>query len=117
MTVYSMDHLALVHEPEVLVVSMRAYNKVMGFPWFETCKPEIDRATRRLTSLRTPIGQEESCRSGMIMQWDEREDDESTNVRLPGIGGSTLSETRFRRSLLIEMENQWGAVRIVLLKK
>jgi hypothetical protein len=89
MTVQYVDHLAPVHEPEVLVVPMGAYNLVLGLPWFKTRKPEIDWASGRLTSLRTPSGQGEARRSGMIVQWYEGRDDESTNVRLPDIGGST----------------------------
>jgi len=45
MTVQYMDHLAPVHEPEVLVVPMRAYDLVLGLPWFKSHKPEIDWAT------------------------------------------------------------------------
>jgi len=89
MTVQYMDHLAPVHEPEVLVVPMRAYDLVLGLPWFKTRKPEINWATGRLTSLRTPSSQGEARRSGMIVQWYEGRYDESTNVRLPDIGGST----------------------------
>jgi hypothetical protein len=89
MTVQYLDHLALVHEPEVLVVPMRAYNLVLGLPWFKTRKPEIDWANGRLTSLRTPCGQGEARRSGIIVQWFEGQDDQSTNVWLPDIGGST----------------------------
>ena len=89
MTVQYMDHLAPVHEPEVLVVPTGAYDLVLGLPWFKTRKPEIDWATGRLTSLRTPSRQGEARRSGMIVQWYEGRYDESTNVRLPDIGGST----------------------------
>jgi hypothetical protein len=89
MTVQYVDHLAPVHEPEVLVVPMGAYDVVLGLPWFKTRKPEIDWATGQLTSLRTPSGQGEAHRSGLIVQWYEGRYDESTNVRLPGIGGST----------------------------
>jgi len=42
MTVQYMDHLALVHKPEVLVVPMRAYDLVLGLPWFKTLKLEIN---------------------------------------------------------------------------
>jgi len=89
MTVQYMDHLAPVHELEVLVVPMRAYDLVLGLAWFKTRKPEIDWATSRLTSLRTPSGQGEARRSGMIVQWSEGQYDVSTNVQLPDIGGST----------------------------
>jgi len=91
MTVQYMDHLAPVHELEVLVIPMRAYNLVLGLTWFKTRKPEIDWATGRLTSLKTPSGQGEACRSGIIVQWYEGQDDESTNVRLPDIGWNMLT--------------------------
>jgi len=45
MTVQYIDHLAPVHEAEVLVVPMRAYDLVLGLPWFKTRKLEIDWAT------------------------------------------------------------------------
>jgi len=35
------DHLAAVHEPEVLVFPMRAYNRVLGLQCFKTRKPAI----------------------------------------------------------------------------
>ena len=89
MTVQYMDHLAPVHKPEVLLVPMREYDLVLGVPWFKTREPEIDWANGRLTSLSTPSGQGEARRSGMIVQWYEGQYDESTNVRLPDIGGST----------------------------
>jgi len=90
-----MDHLAPVHEPEVLVVPTRAYNLVLGSEWFKTRKPEIDWATGRLTSLSTPSGQREACRSDMIVQWYEGRDDESTSIQLPCSGGSmpTINST------------------------
>jgi hypothetical protein len=81
MTVQYIDHLAPVHEPEVRAVPMRAYDLVLRIPLFKTRKSEIDWATSRLTSLRTPSGQGESRRSGMIVQSYEGWDDESTNVR------------------------------------
>jgi hypothetical protein len=68
---------------------MTAYDLVLGLPWFKTRKPEIDWATGRSTSSTTPSWQGEARRSGMIVQWYEARDDESTNVRLPDIGGST----------------------------
>jgi hypothetical protein len=42
-----MDHFAPVHEPEVLVLPMRAYNLVLGLPGFKTRKLEIIWATSR----------------------------------------------------------------------
>jgi hypothetical protein len=46
-TVHYLDHLALVHEPEVLVAPMRTYNQVLGLPWFKIRTPGIDWATSR----------------------------------------------------------------------
>jgi len=89
MTILYMDHLTLVHEPEVLVVQMRAYDLVLGLLWFKSRKPEIDWATGQLTSPRSPSGQGQAGRSGIMVQWYEGPDDERTNERLPHIGGST----------------------------
>jgi hypothetical protein len=41
-TVQYMEHLAPVTEPEVQVVPMRAYDLVLGLPWFRARNPEID---------------------------------------------------------------------------
>jgi hypothetical protein len=89
MTVQYMANLGPVHDPEVLVGLMRAYDLVLGLPGFKTRKPVIDWATGRLISLRTPSGQVDTRRSGMIVQWYKGWDDEITNVRLPDLGGST----------------------------
>jgi hypothetical protein len=86
MTDQYMDHFAPVHEPEVLVVPTREYNLVLGLPGFETRKLEIIWATSRITSLKTPSGQGEARRAGMMVQWYKGRDDESTNVWLPDIG-------------------------------
>jgi len=48
------DHLAPVDEPEVLVVPIKAYDLVLGLPWFRARNPEIDWSRNRLWSLRTP---------------------------------------------------------------
>ena len=45
MTVQCRDRLALVHEPEVLVITMRAYDPVLGCPWIKSRNLEIDWAT------------------------------------------------------------------------
>jgi len=50
------DHLAPVDEPEVLVVPIKAYDLVIGLPWFRARNPEIDLSRNRLLSLRTPCG-------------------------------------------------------------
>jgi len=88
-TVQYMDYLAPVHEPKVPVIPMRAYDLVLGLPWFNTRKLEIDWATAWLTPLRTPSGQGEARGSGMIVWWYEGRDDETTNIQLPDIGRST----------------------------
>jgi hypothetical protein len=93
MTVQLMDHLAPVHKPEVLLVTMTAYDLVLGFPWFKTSKPEIDWASGQLTSLKTATGKGEAYRPDIIVQWYEGRYDESINVQLPDIGGSTLTIT------------------------
>ena len=49
MRVQYMDHFAPVHEPEVLVVPIRAYNLPLGLRWFKTRKAEVDWATGQLT--------------------------------------------------------------------
>lgn len=61
------DHLSPVHKPDVLVIPMRTYGLVLGLPWFITHKPEINWATGQSTSLRTPSGHGEPCRSGKIV--------------------------------------------------
>jgi len=45
MTILYMDHLALVDDPEVIVVEIRAYDLVLGLRWFKSRKREIDWAT------------------------------------------------------------------------
>jgi hypothetical protein len=50
------EHLKPVDESEVLVVSMKAYDLVLGLPWFMARNPEIDWTKGRLTALRTPNG-------------------------------------------------------------
>jgi len=68
MTVQYIDHLALVHKPELLVVLMRAYDLVLRLAWFKTRKLEINWATILVTSLGTSSGQGEARRSGMIVR-------------------------------------------------
>jgi hypothetical protein len=62
MTVHYMNHSAPGNEPEVLVILMRVYNLVLGLPWFKPRTPEIDSATSRSTSFRTPSCQGEAGR-------------------------------------------------------
>ena len=50
------EHLKPVDESEVLVVPMKAYDLVLGLPWFKARNPEIDWTKGRLTALRTPNG-------------------------------------------------------------
>jgi hypothetical protein len=91
MTVQYMDHLAPVQEPEVLVVPMSTPDLVSGLQWCNTLKPEIHWATSRLTALRTPSGQGEARRSGLIVQRYKRRDNECAQVRQPDIDRSTLT--------------------------
>jgi hypothetical protein len=50
------EHLKPVDESEVLVVPMKAYDLVLGLPWFKARNPEIDWTKGRMTALRTPNG-------------------------------------------------------------
>ena len=45
------EHLQLVDQSEVLVVPMKAYDLVLGLPWFKVRDPEIDWTQGRLTAL------------------------------------------------------------------
>jgi len=89
MTVHNMDHVALVYEPEMLGIPMRAYDPVPGWPGYETRNLEMDWAPSQSASVRTVSAQGEARRLGMIVQWYEGGDHESTNIGLPGISGST----------------------------
>jgi len=50
------EHLKLVDESEVWVVPMKAYDLVLGLPWFKARNPEMDWTKCQLTALRTPTG-------------------------------------------------------------
>jgi hypothetical protein len=45
------EHLTPVDESEVLVVPMKAYDRVLGLPWFKARNPEIYWTKGRLTAL------------------------------------------------------------------
>jgi hypothetical protein len=53
-----MDHISPVEESEVLVVPMRAYDLVLGLPWFQSRNPDTDWQSGRLLALGTPGGAE-----------------------------------------------------------
>jgi len=53
-TVTYMEHLLPVQEWEVLVVPMRAYDLVLGLPWFQSRNPDVDWQHGRLLALQTP---------------------------------------------------------------
>jgi hypothetical protein len=53
-TVQYMEHLSPVQESGVLVVPMRAYDLVLGLPWFNSRNPDVDWQSGRLLALRTP---------------------------------------------------------------
>jgi hypothetical protein len=50
------EHLKPADELEVLVVPMKAYDLVLGLPWFKARNQEIERTKGRLTARRTPYG-------------------------------------------------------------
>jgi hypothetical protein len=52
----------------------------------------------------------------MIVQWYERQHDENTNVRLPDIGGFTLTINSRSEISVDPFENQGRVVRTVLLQ-
>jgi len=57
-TVQYMEHLSPVQEAEVLVVPMRAYDLVLGLPWFKSRNPDVDWESGRLLALQHPGGAE-----------------------------------------------------------
>ena len=57
-TVRYMEQLSLVQESKVLVVPVRAYDLVLGLPWFQSRNPDVDWQCGRLLALRTPAGAE-----------------------------------------------------------
>jgi len=46
-----MEHLSPVQEAEVLVVPMGAYDLVLGLPWFQSRKPDVNSQSGRLLAL------------------------------------------------------------------
>jgi hypothetical protein len=53
-----MEHFSLLQETELLVVPIRAYELVLGLPWFQSRDPDVDWQNGRLLALRTPGGAE-----------------------------------------------------------
>jgi len=53
-SVQYLKHLAPVTESEVLVVPVKAYDLVLGLPWFRARNPEIDWSKKLLLSLSNP---------------------------------------------------------------
>jgi len=53
-TVQYLDYLTLVDEWDVLVLPMRAYDLVLGLPWFHIRYPDINWARHQLTSPWSP---------------------------------------------------------------
>jgi len=53
-TVQYIEHLSPVQESEVLVVPMRAYDFVLGLPWFQSRNPDVDWQRGRFLALQTP---------------------------------------------------------------
>ena len=56
LSVQYFESLAPVDESDVLIVPMKAYDLVLGLPWFKARNPEIDSKAGRLTALGTPSG-------------------------------------------------------------
>jgi hypothetical protein len=50
------ERLKPVDKSEVLVVPMKAYDLVLGLPWFKARNPETNWTKGQLTALRTPNG-------------------------------------------------------------
>ena len=89
MTVQYLDYLAPLDESEVLVVPIRAYDLVLGLPWFQKRNPDIDWAHRRLTSLRSPSasGVEEMTPMTTAVAWKVSEaENKNVNDQLLGRG-------------------------------
>src|SRR5258705_6230940 len=55
LTMQYLPQLTPVEELDVLVVDMKAYDIVLGIPWFEIHNPDIDWVRKRLISLRNPV--------------------------------------------------------------
>jgi len=80
-----LDHLALVDEPEVLVVPIKAYDSVLGLPWFAARNLEIEWSQNGLVSLRTPCGSGSHSTDDTQLGQPERS----------GVSIETLSATAF----------------------
>jgi len=76
------EHLKPIDGQEVLVVPMKAYNLVLGLPWFKARNREIDWTKGQLTALRTPHGPqgakipEADCASRLPERNEETTNDE-----------------------------------------
>jgi len=57
-TVQYMQHISPVQQREVLVVPMRAYDLVLGLPWFQSRNPDVNWQRGQLLAMRTPPGVE-----------------------------------------------------------
>jgi hypothetical protein len=76
--------LKQVDESEVLVITIKAYDLVLGLSWFKARNPEIDWTKGRLTALRTPNGPQwamipEADHASTLPEWCEG----NTNVDPP----------------------------------
>jgi len=91
MTVQYIEHLALVHNPEVLVIMMWAYRIIVGKSVYKTSKLEIDWASSWLTSLWTPSSKAKAHGLTVTMHCNKGHDNQSTNFRPPDIGKSTAA--------------------------
>jgi len=55
-TMQYMEHSSPVQESELLVLPMRAYDLVLGLPWFQSRKPEVEWQCGRQLALQTSGG-------------------------------------------------------------
>ena len=86
-TVQCLDYLAPVDESDKLVVPMRAYDLVLGLPWFQKRNPDIDWADRRLTCLRSPSAsgvEEMTPMTTAVASKDSEAEKKNVNNRLLG---------------------------------
>jgi hypothetical protein len=110
--VQNFEHLKLVDESEVLVIPMKAFDLVLGWPWFKACNPEIDWTKGRLAALRTPNGPQranipEADRASPLPQRGE----ENTNDEPPP-DITLLGATAFGHCLATEKVVEAFAIRL-----
>jgi hypothetical protein len=107
-----LEHLEPVDESEVLVVAMKAYDLVLGLPWFKSRNPEIDWTNSPLAALRTPNEPQrakipEADRASPLL---ERSEENTNNEHPPDI--QLLGATTFGHLLASEEVVEAFAIRL-----